>query len=620
MTPTRDELEHYVIGAYDGDVGALEAQLADDPAARAIVADEASFDLLLRDAAAAATFCPGCDDVVSGDRCDACGAAVRPGGYTALRVLVSNAHGRMYVAHDLDGKHVALKELAFVQSPGAETVAAFEREAKFLRALEHPGIPRFCAAFEEGTGVHTRYYLAQELVSGVSLADRLADHWYAEKEILDIARQVLVVLAYLQSLSPMVFHRDIKPANLIRRADGTIAVVDFGAAHVQGTTVGSTTIGTFGYMPVEQMAGQVDATTDGYALGATLLHLLTRTEPWRLLQGAVLGPVNVSAPVRAFLHKLTAPEPRDRYANAAAALAALDRIERGEAPMDFVETKQPRWYVRHAALAIAIAAVASAGIGIAAYAAFRDAVDGPRDVAVPAPPAPPYGVEPAIAPGTPAPAAGVRPKVPSKRPPPIAVPAGKPINLDFKKMPLADVLRLVGDACELNIVLPDDIDATLTERLNEVPCDQAFEVLLESHGLWYDYQPFAKLVRVAPRKQLDLEAEDAIVREQNGDADDQLPSGITVDLDFKNAPLRDLIQMLADTGKVSVVIPDDIGGMVTIRAKGVMWDDALRAVLASKGLWYRYRDNGKVLRIAPRKQLDLEHEDELVRQQERGQP
>ena len=86
----------------------------------------------------------------------------------------------------------------------------------------------------------------------------------------------------------MVIHRDIKPANLIRRADGTIALVDFGAAHVQGTTAGSTSIGTFGYMPIEQLAGIVDATTDVYALGASLLHLLTRREPWRLAQNKTM--------------------------------------------------------------------------------------------------------------------------------------------------------------------------------------------------------------------------------------------------------------------------------------------------------------------------------------------
>src|SRR6185295_6128077 len=145
------------MGHYEGDLAALERAIANDP----MLAQEARFETLLRDAAASATFCPACNDLVRNDRCDACGAAARPGGYTIERVLVSNAHGRMYVARDADGKHVALKELAFVQSPSLEVVAAFEREAKFLRALEHAAIPRFVASFEEGEGVHTRYYLAQ---------------------------------------------------------------------------------------------------------------------------------------------------------------------------------------------------------------------------------------------------------------------------------------------------------------------------------------------------------------------------------------------------------------------------------------------------------------------------
>ena len=91
----------------------------------------------------------------------------------------------MYVARDADGKQVALKELAFVQSPTLEAIAAFEREAKFLRALEHPAIPRFVASFEEGSGVHTRYYLAQELVDRRVARARLDDHWFTEAEIVD---------------------------------------------------------------------------------------------------------------------------------------------------------------------------------------------------------------------------------------------------------------------------------------------------------------------------------------------------------------------------------------------------------------------------------------------------
>ena len=367
----RDDLELYVMGMYDGDVAALERDLAEDPAARAIVADEARLDLLLREAAAAATFCPACDEIVAGARCEACGAAVRPGGYIVDRVLVSNAHGRMYAARDVDGKQVALKELVFVQSPSAEALTAFEREARFLRALEHPAIPRFCASFQEETGVRTRYYLAQDLVVGEALDARLEEHFFSEAEIAGIARQVLDVLVYLQALSPMVIHRDIKPANLLRRPDGTIAVVDFGAAHVHGMTVGSTAIGTFGYMPLEQLAGEVDATTDLYALGASLLHLLTRREPWRLLQSGLLADAdpNVSRRMRAFLARLVAPNPRDRFRSAAEARDALDRLEHGRGPsLRRDRFLGVRWRVPRSVLLAAAAAATLMAAGVGGYA------------------------------------------------------------------------------------------------------------------------------------------------------------------------------------------------------------------------------------------------------------
>ena len=390
MTFTREELALYVMGEHE-DPTAIEEALSTDAELTARVADEARFEMLLHAAAAGATFCAGCGDPVSQSRCDSCGAAIAPGGYLVERVLVSSAHGRMYVARDADGKQVALKELAFLHAPGLDAVAAFEREAKFLRALDHPAIPRFVASFEEGTGVHTRYYLAQELVTGEPLDARLTEHWYSEDEIIETARQVLGVLVYLQTLSPMVIHRDIKPANLLRRADSTIAVVDFGAAHVQGTTAGSTSVGTFGYMPIEQLAGLVDATTDPFALGASLLHLLSRREPWRILQDADLGGINVSRALRLFLGKLVAPDPKDRFPTAATALEALERLAKGPRIMDkMVERAAWRHPIVYAATALALA-----GAGVGGYVLLREPDEKPPAAVVPAADRQPAAVAPA---------------------------------------------------------------------------------------------------------------------------------------------------------------------------------------------------------------------------------
>ncbi|HEY5925742.1 MAG TPA: protein kinase [Kofleriaceae bacterium] len=645
MTPTREDLELYVTGNYDGDIEALERAIAEDPKLAAIVAEEAKLDIVLRDAAATATFCPACDALVRSERCDACGASARPGGYTVERVLVSNAHGRMYVARDADGKRVALKELAFVHAPSPAAHAAFEREAKFLRALDHPAIPRFCASFEEGKGVHARYYLAQELVEGTPL-DRLDDHWYSEAEIVDIAKQVLAILVYLQSLSPMVIHRDIKPANLVKRSDGSIALVDFGAAHVHGTTAGSTTIGTFGYMPVEQLAGIVDATTDCYALGATLLYLLTRQEPWRLAQTKTTA--NVSAPLRAFLDKLIATNPRDRFASAKDALVALDTKE-----ALVIVAKEPRARWRYAVAAAGLLAVGGGMFalththeeerdanmvqaGAASFGTIRMRlpdgvakvlVDGQEHHAksgdviqlVPGKHHVRVNLGNGLACDDPAvdvkagsetvldcyvTAADVKPALaPDDDPPRLR--SDNKVSWKFNKSPFHDVMRLASTTCGFNVVVPDHIQPKVTINLNDVPCDQALEVLLEAQGLLYVYTPDAKLVRIGTRKDIDDETDDEPSR---------LPAGKGVDVDIKLAPLRDVLAMIASGEKVNLVVPDSIGGNVTIRAVNVPWHQLFEATLAAHKLGYRYRENGKIIVIAPLDEDDRQHDAVAPRQ------
>ena len=84
-------------------------------------------------------------------------------------------------------------------------------------------------------------------------------------------------------------------------------------------------------MPVEQLAGIVDATTDLYALGMSLLHLATRVEPWQI-DRRVAAKANLSRRFRAFVDRLTAREPAQRFPTAAAALHALDAPTSRPAP------------------------------------------------------------------------------------------------------------------------------------------------------------------------------------------------------------------------------------------------------------------------------------------------
>jgi type IV pilus assembly protein PilQ len=87
--------------------------------------------------------------------------------------------------------------------------------------------------------------------------------------------------------------------------------------------------------------------------------------------------------------------------------------------------------------------------------------------------------------------------------------------------------------------------------------------------------------------------------------------GQTVELHFKDAPIHDLLRIIADTGKVSIVVPDTIDAKVTLDLKRVPWDQALEVILSSHQLWYRRE--GNLYRIAPRKELDAEDEAEGAR-------
>jgi serine/threonine-protein kinase len=255
---------------------------------------------------------------------------VAPGGFRVLSRIAMSVHSRVYLAQAPEGARVALKELVFRLAPDAQRIEAFHREGELLAQLSHPRIPRFLASFTEGSGAQTRLYLAQEFIEGPSLLKQLQTHRFTEDEVRTVGTQVLEILVYLHGLSPRVLHRDIKPANLLARPDGSICLVDFGTARdvVRGGTVNSTLVGTFGYMAPEQLGGTVSETSDLYSVGATLLHLLSRRPPSELLRGKGLQlevgeRLNASSPFRAYLQRLLAPSPADRFPTAAEALRAL---------------------------------------------------------------------------------------------------------------------------------------------------------------------------------------------------------------------------------------------------------------------------------------------------------
>jgi serine/threonine protein kinase len=239
-----------------------------------------------------------------------------------------------WLAVDLESQEqVTLKMLAFSPEMQWEELKLFEREAQVLQALNHPRIPCYRDYFslerEAGAGLPW-FGLVQDYIPGFSLQELLEKGQdFSEKQVRKIATEVLEILIYLHELSPPVLHRDIKPSNLIWGEDQQVYLVDFGAVQAQAAVTGVTftVVGTSGYAPLEQFWGRAVPASDLYALGATLIHLLTGVTPADLPQKdsriQFSDRVSVNPSLVSWIEKMTEIALEKRFSEAREALEAL---------------------------------------------------------------------------------------------------------------------------------------------------------------------------------------------------------------------------------------------------------------------------------------------------------
>jgi eukaryotic-like serine/threonine-protein kinase len=268
--------------------------------------------------------------------------------YIILQQLGQGGNAITYAAKDLEiEEQVAIKILSLKKLDSWKKVELFEREAKILQQLEHYAIPKYIDYFQVKTKNDNLFYIVQQLAPGKSLATLIESGWQPDEiTVKQIAEQVLEILIYLQQLMPPVIHRDIKPQNIILGDDDKIFLVDFGAVQdtYHHTVMGSTVVGTYGYMAAEQFRGQAFLSTDLYGLGTTLLFLLTGQSPAELpekkLKIDFRNLVTISLEFADWLDKLIEPSHEDRLPSAKTALEVLQ----GKQPLNnYITLKPPRY-------------------------------------------------------------------------------------------------------------------------------------------------------------------------------------------------------------------------------------------------------------------------------------
>ncbi|MGB7440855.1 MAG: CHASE2 domain-containing serine/threonine-protein kinase [Coleofasciculaceae cyanobacterium] len=261
------------------------------------------------------------------------------GRYKKIRSLGSGGFGYTYLSEDtqLPGSpQCVVKELRPASRDAKFLEVArrlFNTEAEILQKLgKHPQIPQLLAYFEE----RQEFYLVQEYIQGHPLNEELKlDKKLPEGEVLDILKGVLEILLFIHEYR--VIHRDIKPGNIMRREqDNKLVLIDFGAVKQiqppeQTQKEGTIAIGSRGYAPPEQFAGNPSFASDIYALGMIGIQALTGIVPYRLERSEAQEVswrdlATVSDELAYVLDKMIRFNPSERYQSSGEVIEILQQL------------------------------------------------------------------------------------------------------------------------------------------------------------------------------------------------------------------------------------------------------------------------------------------------------
>jgi hypothetical protein len=275
------------------------------------------------------------------------------GDYELLEEIGRGGMGVVFKARQVSlNRLVAVKMLLHGGFASEEFVKRFQTEAEAAASLQHPNI----VAIHE-VGVHEGlHYFSMDYVEGPNLAELVRDQPLPAKSA---ARHVqLIAEATHYAHQRGILHRDLKPSNVLIDPSDQPRITDFGLAkrlasasdighRTSDLTLTGQVLGAPSYMPPEQALGkrgQVGVTSDVYALGAILYHLLTGKPPFladtpqeTLVQVQTREPrpprqLNPAIPrdLEVICLKCLRKDSRDRYDSAAALAEDLRRWQAGE--------------------------------------------------------------------------------------------------------------------------------------------------------------------------------------------------------------------------------------------------------------------------------------------------
>ncbi len=260
--------------------------------------------------------------------CTSCGSELLiDGRYRVLELLGQGGFGLTYHVLDLDSRPKVLKVLT---DNYPKYVELFQQEAQVLEKLDHPGIPKLDLdgyfTYLPKDREEPMHCIAMEKIEGLNLEEYLqkrGNRPIKQKRALRWLAELSLILEQVHNLD--FFHRDIKPSNIMLRAEGCLVLIDFGTvrqlskSYIDKQAAGLVTgVISTGYTPMEQMKGKAVKQSDFYALGGTMIFLLTARNPLEFYNSQT-GKMewrdrveNISLPFANLIDRMMAPLATER--------------------------------------------------------------------------------------------------------------------------------------------------------------------------------------------------------------------------------------------------------------------------------------------------------------------
>jgi hypothetical protein len=243
-------------------------------------------------------------------------------GYTLEKKIGEGGMSRVFSAvREEDGKEVVLKVMDGGMMQDPTQLQRFMHEYRIVAQINSPLVVKI---YDQGfTDDHV--FIAMERFEGGDLKQQFGKA-FPPKRALQLLWEIAGALHSIHRLG--IVHRDLKPQNIMFRADGSMALLDFGVSTMESMSTSLTQsgelVGTPLYMSPEQAQGRVaDARSDLYSLGTMFYEMLTghrvfnaRSLMMIIHMHATEAPPRLPLPLQPFqelMDKLLAKAPEDRF-------------------------------------------------------------------------------------------------------------------------------------------------------------------------------------------------------------------------------------------------------------------------------------------------------------------